>query len=213
VARSSRRLRRVAHAALTVAVILGLGGCGASADGPRGAGAAPMAVVLAASSSIVSTSARSAQPRDRAPAPRRRPAVAPAGAGDPGGEPTPAGPRRPPVPAPRHALPASAAIRLAAPACATYSAALAGRAPPAVLARGSRRAAALVAQSVAATLLGLPVAAAPASRPSRERLGDALARLQQALAGPDDAAPMAIAQAMAPRIRAYAATLGIGACG
>jgi hypothetical protein len=127
--------------------------------------------------------------------------------------PTPAGPHRPRTSPPRRALELSAARRLVAPACATYLAALAGRYPDAVLARGSRRALALVTQSVAAALLGMPVVASPASLPARRQLDAALARLSRALADRDDARPTAIARATAARIRAYADALGIDGCG
>jgi hypothetical protein len=94
-----------------------------------------------------------------------------------------------------------------------YTDALAGRFPKAVLARGAGRAPAFVAESAAAALLGLPVVAPRASRHSRERLDAALARLTRALSEADDAAARAIADAMRPRIRAYAAELDAGACG
>jgi hypothetical protein len=107
----------------------------------------------------------------------------------------------------------SAGARLAAPACATYAQALAGRFPHVVLARGSRRALALVTQSVAAALLGVPVVASPAALPARERVDATLARLTRALADRGDARPTAIARSMAPRIRAYAHALRIDRCG
>jgi hypothetical protein len=107
----------------------------------------------------------------------------------------------------------SAGGRLVAPACATYAEALAGRYPAAMLARGSRRALALVTQSVAAALVGAPVVASPAALPARERLDATLARLSRALADRGDARPNAIASSMTPRIRAYANVLGIDHCG
>jgi hypothetical protein len=82
-----------------------------------------------------------------------------------------------------------------------------------VLARGSRRALALVTQSVAAALLGVPVAASPATLPARAHLDGALARLSLALGDRDDVRPTTIARSMAPRIRAYAHALGTDACG
>src|SRR5688500_1017161 len=60
--------------------------------------------------------------------------------------PTPAGPRRQRTPAPARALPSADAGRLAAPACATYADALAGRFPGVVLARGEAGALGRVSQ-------------------------------------------------------------------
>jgi len=116
--------------------------------------------------------------------------------------PMPAGPRRQrtPAPAPARALPSADAGRLAAPACATYADALAGRFPAVVLARGEAGALGRVSQSVAAALLGLPVEVPSASLPQRSRLDRALRR-------------HAGAATLAPRITAYARSLGIAACG
>jgi hypothetical protein len=126
--------------------------------------------------------------------------------------PTPAAPRRPRTPQRSRPVALAHAERLGAPACATYADALAGRFTDVVAARGSRRALALVTESVAAALLGLPVLAPQASLPARERLDAVLGRLSAALATADDGAATATAIAMTPRIRAYAAALRIGAC-
>lgn len=206
-----RRRSSAAHAALAAAVSLALAGCGATAGGEPAGGGAPLAVVFATPSSIVSTSEHPAKPRGAAPQPRRRPAVGPAAGGD-AAEPTPPSPRRSRAAPARRALPASAAARLAAPACATYERALAGHVPDAVLARDPRHAPAIVAQSVAAALLGLPIDIGARRDRTRGSLDDALSDLMDALAGGDEAAN-AMAGAMTPGIRAYAATLGISACG
>ena len=114
--------------------------------------------------------------------------------------PTPAGPRRQRTPAPARALPSADAGRLAAPACATYADALAGRFPGVVLARGEAGALGRVSQGVAAALLGLPVEVPSASLPERSSLDRALRR-------------HAGAASLGPRITAYARSLGIAACG
>ena len=127
------------------------------------------------------------------------------------GEPTPPSPRTRPA-APARALPASSAPRLAAPACEQYAAGLAGTFPRAVQARGASRALALLTESVASALLGMPVTVPAASRPEREVLEDARARISTALAAGDDAKATAIARATTPRIAAYAHALGITGC-
>ena len=110
-------------------------------------------------------------------------------------------------------MPLSEAARLAAPACAQYAAALAGRYPDAVRARGPERALALMTESVAAALTGLPITAPRSSGPARAALDRAHARLATALAGQDTSAATAKARSAAPRIRAYAAAIGIANCG
>ena len=122
--------------------------------------------------------------------------------------PTPVGPRRQRTPAPAGALSSADAGRLAAPACATYADALAGRFPDGVAARGADLALAHVSQSVAATLLGLPADVPRAGLPARRSLDRALRRLSRALAaGSADGA-----DAIGPRIRAYARALGVDGC-
>ena len=79
-------------------------------------------------------------------------------------------------------------------------------------ARGASRALALLTESVASALLGMPVTVPAASRPAREVLEGARARISTALAAGDDAKATAIARATAPRIGAYAQALGITGC-
>ena len=128
--------------------------------------------------------------------------------------PTPPGPRaRPRNAASPRPLPASSAGRLAAPACAQYAAARAGRFPEVVLKRGAGLALAVVTESAASTLLGLPIEAPPAAAPARRRLAEAHARLARALAAPDDRAAKETAGTAAPLISVYAGALGITDCG
>lgn len=123
--------------------------------------------------------------------------------------PLPAGPRRQRTPAPAVALPSADAGRLAAPTCAIYADAFAGRFPEAILARGSRSALAQVSQSVAGALLGLPVEVPRGALAAREDLDRAQRRLSRALAS----GGQADAGAIGPRIRAYARALDIDGCG
>ena len=123
--------------------------------------------------------------------------------------PVPAGPRRQRTPAPDGALPFADAGRLAAPACATYADARAGRLPGAVVARGSHGALAQVSQSVAGALLGLPVEVPRAALAARGDLDRAQRRLARALAS----GGAADAGAIGPHIRAYARALGVDGCG
>ncbi|MEY2516031.1 MAG: hypothetical protein QOJ89_3389 [bacterium] len=124
---------------------------------------------------------------------------------------TPASPPRPRTAPPPRAIALAGARRLAAPACELQRDVRAGRVPDVVAARGSQRARALVTESVAAALLGLPVEVPDASAPARERLDAAHARLSRALADGDDAS--AAAAAASDRSDAYAAALGIAGCG
>ncbi len=211
--------------ALLAAASLGLAGCAAGAAGPPIGDAAPLPIIRAAQSSvgaapekasarrrsrIAATSARQ-RPRTAEASARRRPAIA-RGASL-AAKPTRPGPRRPRAAAPATAVPLSEAARLAAPACAQYEAALAGRYPDAVRARGPERALALMTESVAAALAGLPIKATRSSAPARAALDAARARLAEALAAQDPRTASAIAHAAAPRIRAYAAAIGIASCG
>jgi hypothetical protein len=201
-------------AGLVALLSVGLLGCAVDGGGSAAGGGRPVAAVLAAPSSVVSSATGRPKPHHRVRAAARQrsgfPAFAPSAARL---APTPPGPPRRRAPQPARAAAVSDAAQLAVPACAMYTDALAGRFPKAVLARGAGRAPAFVAESAAAALLGLPVVAPRASRHSRERLDAALARLTRALSEADDAAARAIADAMRPRIRAYAAELDASACG
>jgi hypothetical protein len=200
--------------ALVAAAGLAVAGCGAQAGRPAAGGGPPMAIAMMGVASLTSSAAarRDAAPHAASRAVRRTPALpanAPRGVET---TPTPAEPRRPRTPQPSRPVALAGAERLGAPACATYADALTGRFAHGLAARGPGRALALVAESVASALLGLPVVAPRASLPARRRLDAALARLSAALEAADDGAAAATAVAMAPRIRAYAAALGIGAC-
>jgi hypothetical protein len=199
-------------AALLALLSVGLLGCAADRSGSAAGGGSSVAVVLAAPSSVVSSVTGRTEPRHRVVAAARQRSGFPAFPARAARlARTPPGPPRSREPRPARAAAISDAARLAAPACAMYADALAGRFPDAVLARGAGRAPAFVAESAAAVLLGLPVVAPRASRHSRERLEAALARLTRALS--DDVAAGAIVSATRPRLRAYAAALGAGACG
>jgi hypothetical protein len=201
---------RACPVALLAAASLGLAGCAAGAGGAPIGDAAALPIVRAAQSSLGAAPARTRARVAKAPArrrravnhPTRRPAVAP---GALTGEPTPPGPRRPRAATAALALPVAEAARLAAPACAQYAAALAGRFPDAVRARGAGRAPAIVTESVAAALHGLPLRPPVASLPARE----ALYRAHEKLAAHDDDA----AAATRRWIGRYARAIGIAGCG
>ena len=190
---------RGAAAAFLAAIGLGLAGCAGDATST---GTAPLAVVHAATSSIAGHGKASVR------GVRRRSGVSP---NAPAGKPTPPSPRTRPA-APPRALPASSAPRLAAPACEQYAAGLAGTFPEAVQARGAERALALLTESVASALLGMPITVPAASRAERDVLEGARARISTALVAGDDAKATAIARATKPRIAAYAQALGITGC-
>ena len=195
---------RTATTAILAVLSLGVAGCASDA---ASLDTAPMGVVRAAQSSLEQ---RPTQATAAGLAPRRSGVPTHMAAGE---TPTPPAGPRPRNAEPARALPASAAAGLAAGVCAQHMAARAGRFPAVVRARGEARALAVVTDSTAAALLGLPVVAPPASRPARKSLHTAHARLTLALAADADATAAELARATASRIRDYARALNIAGCG
>ncbi|MDX6690131.1 MAG: hypothetical protein QOG15_1588 [Solirubrobacteraceae bacterium] len=206
-------MRTCSAAAILAAASVALVGC---ASGTASLDTAPVAAVRVAQASITSAAAnaaRAATPPPSTRAVQRRSAVPPRSGANARELPTPPGSRRSRTPEPSAPLPASAAQRLAAPACEQYLAARAGHFPAVVAARGEARALAVMTDSVAAALLGLPIVAPGASLAARLQLDAAHVRLAQALAAGQDPPATAIARAANQRIGDYAQALGIAECG